>query len=1273
MKVLASKPRSGIRGIIVTAALALVIIFSLGGTASAAANDFPIIVKGDQLPLFGGRPVDEIYVFVYEAATGSWKRIPFQIDERVVVMVNELSGQGSESCVYTPRGSGDRTPYLSYVFEGIEGNGLDNDDELVFMTADARGDRAPFGSRPPGADEIRYELELRDGAGSMLGYAYLFTASAPPAPAPSTDYVAMDYRPAGGVVEDTTLLTERYRAHYVGRWTMDGLAVPVSGGGNNTDMIDRVKMGVVWNPATGQSMESEETWDLSSCFLGRKNGPIRVIRDVVGAASGPETTRTDIFYRTMFTTHFELRVHPMTGSDIHYCVDYNAAATPLTYYNPFNPTGVIIDGLADPGMNMTLGPWEMVTHPVSGALFFNFAEPLPIPTGSRAMFWLDDKTFPDYYGNDPGWYGSHGFFLWDINTFTGWPLGPETAFEITVAPLPAGTGNVGQSLYNEFKAPPVAIATSQVFCGDGTCNPGENPFNCEEDCGPAPTETDNLTGLVWAPNGNIMPMRDKDWDQDGIKNDGKVSWQHALDYVAKLNAENYLGHADWHLPNKQELQSLINHGQLNTAAWLNTQGFTNVQNAAYWSSSTFTYYSNLNVFFAYYAWYIDMGNGVVDHAPKSGFTYVWPVRTGLLNTAPAKVPQTGQTRCYNTAGAEIACAGTGQDGEKEDGVAWPSPRFTVNGACISDNLTGLMWLEAPSSTLSKWQEAMDYANGLTLCGYDDWRLPNVNELESLGHAEYTKETCGGPACKHLADWLNTQGFSNVKAMPYWSSTADAIGPVSVWLKSMDSSHVYGGGAKFNFAYAWPVRSEKTDAAPAKIPQTGQTKCYDAGGNEITCAGSTGQDGEKQAGVAWPAPRFTVGTLITCNDNDLCTTDSYNPATGKCVFTAITCDDNNACTTDTCIPATGCVFTPIVCNDNNACTADTCDPATGNCVYTPIANCCTSTAQCNDNNVCTTDTCVNNLCVHTLDNGGLCCPCEPSSGMCDPVHGCPLPFCKSSPCDDNNACTLDICDPVLGCVYTPVNCNDNNACTADSCNPATGCVHTPINIDDNNKCTTDVCDPVTGIITHAPIVCNDNNACTADTCDPATGNCVYTPIFCNDNNACTADSCNPATGCVYTPVVCDDNNLCTNDSCDPATGCVFASKCTSCSTCDPAVGICGPCCPAGWVKSLTTRGGGQKPTTVDLQIQTNFTVINDGCISGSGPSTVTCTPGTVMLVNVKAGTGPMPTNCTWNGVFLGGDYSLTITCPDVSGDVGKLICDNKDSGGKDVDRITVTVP
>ncbi len=54
------------------------------------------------------------------------------------------------------------------------------------------------------------------------------------------------------------------------------------------------------------------------------------------------------------------------------------------------------------------------------------------------------------------------------------------------------------------------------------------------------------------------------------------------------------------------------------------------------------------------------------------------------------------------------------------------------------------------------------------------------------------------------------------------------------------------------------------AQPAPVWQTGQNACYNAGGEEVPCAG-TGQDGEQGAGAAWPTTRFqTLGDCVTDN-------------------------------------------------------------------------------------------------------------------------------------------------------------------------------------------------------------------------------------------------------------------------------------------------------------------------------------------------------------------------------------------------------------------------
>lgn len=63
------------------------------------------------------------------------------------------------------------------------------------------------------------------------------------------------------------------------------------------------------------------------------------------------------------------------------------------------------------------------------------------------------------------------------------------------------------------------------------------------------TITDNLTGLIWIKDANLMTRRDPTFDQDGTVNDGLVTWENALDYIVKLKNEKYLECNTWRLPN----------------------------------------------------------------------------------------------------------------------------------------------------------------------------------------------------------------------------------------------------------------------------------------------------------------------------------------------------------------------------------------------------------------------------------------------------------------------------------------------------------------------------------------------------------------------------------------------------------------------------------------------------------------------------------------------------------------------------------------------------
>jgi hypothetical protein len=188
-----------------------------------------------------------------------------------------------------------------------------------------------------------------------------------------------------------------------------------------------------------------------------------------------------------------------------------------------------------------------------------------------------------------------------------------------------------------------------------------------------------------------------------------------------------------------------------------------------------------------------------------------------------------------------------------------------------------------------------------------------------------------------------------------------------------------------------------------------------------------------------------------------------------------------------------------------CSEGVCNPATHRCEYT--------VQDCDDGDPCTDDACdASGGCVHTLvpeftpcDDGNICNGNE----FCHADGGCYADY--PGPCyDDNNPCTDDRCDPVIGCVNTPIDCDDHNPCTDDSCDYYAGCIHveSTAGCDDANACTTgDVCG---GGTCHpgAPVICDDANPCTDDSCDPAIG-CVYVnnTAACDDGNACTTgDRC-----------------------------------------------------------------------------------------------------------------------------------------------------------------------
>ncbi|MCO4761049.1 MAG: hypothetical protein KC502_06060 [Myxococcales bacterium] len=352
-------------------------------------------------------------------------------------------------------------------------------------------------------------------------------------------------------------------------------------------------------------------------------------------------------------------------------------------------------------------------------------------------------------------------------------------------------------------------------------------------------------------------------------------------------------------------------------------------------------------------------------------------------------------------------------------------------------------------------------------------------------------------------------------------------------------------------------------------------------------------------------------LKNCSDGNVCTLNACNTATGKCETNLaadnVICTDTDACTQgDACKKGTCTTGPPLYCNDDNVCTNDTCDPKTGKCVFTP------NTSVCDDGNACTVgDACGAGKCT----SGKNTCECQQDDDclkkedanlcngtlFCDKtVNKCKVDTNTVVICDPskNTACTTFSCSPKSGkcegsskpngsaCEADESVCTQGDYCTEGACAPGKQVV-----CKDTNPCTDDTCDPVKGcdfVFNKAPCYdgdlctqndackdgscqkgkiyknCSDNDTCTNDVCNPKTGNCAFLPLSgpkCSDSNACTSSDVCVDGGCKPGKAKkCDDDNPCTLDVCDPKTGqcgakpafdklgCEDGQKCTKGDSC-----------------------------------------------------------------------------------------------------------------------------
>lgn len=343
------------------------------------------------------------------------------------------------------------------------------------------------------------------------------------------------------------------------------------------------------------------------------------------------------------------------------------------------------------------------------------------------------------------------------------------------------------------------------------------------------TITDNLTGLMWLKDVDCGETISHDPDAEGS---GNMFWQSALDFVAGINNFTHdiktcswysAGYTDWRIPNINELISIIDYSQSSPAL---TPGhpFDNIANVYFWSSTTLADYVTGDP---------DVGIGVrllsgqTASSKKSGaLAYsmkVWPVRDSSVIPV-TELPKTGQTNCYDSSGAERACAGTGEDGEYQKGVSWPISRFTDNGdGTITDELTGLMWIQNNNCfTYKDWDTALNAIDDINnnpenykgapcnyTSTYSDWRLPNILELNSITNYAYYEADCGGTPCDSHPAWLNNQGFVSV-LYSFWSSSNDYITKDDAWVLGMQALNFTSPDKVGSNLVIWPARGGEVD-------------------------------------------------------------------------------------------------------------------------------------------------------------------------------------------------------------------------------------------------------------------------------------------------------------------------------------------------------------------------------------------------------------------------------------------------------------------------------
>ncbi len=290
-------------------------------------------------------------------------------------------------------------------------------------------------------------------------------------------------------------------------------------------------------------------------------------------------------------------------------------------------------------------------------------------------------------------------------------------------------------------------AAGEAFYGQDAQFTGNAPSYTDNGDG---TITDNVTGLMW--------QQSPDTNGDGaIKADDKLTYEGALAYCQDLTLAGY---DDWQLPTIKQLYSLIDFSGKDPSGYegTDTSGLVPFLNTDYFD-------------FAYGD--TSAHERIIDAQYASSTLYVSTANEPLLfgvNFADGRIKGYGLTLFGRDKTFFVSCV--------RGNTSYGINQFADNGdGTITDNATGLMWAQDDSGAGMTWEEALAWVqqkNAETYLGYNDWRLPNVKELQSIVDYTRSPDTSQSAAIDPL---FNATVITNEAGQTdyafYWSSTTHA--------------------------------------------------------------------------------------------------------------------------------------------------------------------------------------------------------------------------------------------------------------------------------------------------------------------------------------------------------------------------------------------------------------------------------------------------------------------------------------------------------------------